>query len=280
MPILVVYSNQAYEHMVLSFLASRSYAGAEDFQVVFYSVGYDSDIDFNNLIKRRWDPLVTRDNLQLYKPHIILKSLEEFGTDMIYFDTDVLLGKRFDPSLLVSTYEYPVACIGPMEYVNYWEKDGFGNVIWYTEQALMDYYSVAARTCPYLWTSMIGYGPRCRDFIQEWCSMVDNTYFHRDGMTRYYMPFGDETPFNVLMWRRGCTEYLPRYFVNTTFFNTIKRVEMEDALVFKDEINPDVLLQTPSVYEKCDDSSIVQFYHGIKDTYEILKTLGWMLHRK
>jgi hypothetical protein len=276
---LVLYCNKAYEHMLLSFLASRSYAGAEEHTVVFYSVGYDSDIDFPNLIKRRWDPVIVHENFQLYKPHIMLQSLE-FGVDMLYFDTDILLGKRFDPSTFVNTNDYPLACIGPLEYVNYWIKDDEGNIIWYTERALMDYFSVSERTTFYLWTSMLSYGPACREFLQEWCSIVDNSYFHRDGMTRYYMPFGDETPFNVLIWKRGCTQQLPRHFINTISYEIIVSVETEDDLKFSQEIEYGVVTPDPAVYVKCDDSSIVQFYHGLKDPVDILKVVSWMVHRK
>lgn len=276
---LVLYSNQAYEHMVVSFLASRSYAGADDCTVVYYSVGYDSELEYPNLIKRRWDPVVVRDNFQLYKPHIMLQSLE-FGVDMIYFDTDILLGRRFDPKTFVRSLGHPLACAGPLEFVCYWEADSEGNRIEYDERRLMEYFKVEGRTTAYLWTSMLAYGPGSRDFLQEWCSMVDNTYFHRDGLLKYYMPFGDETPFNVLMWKRGHTEYLPGHFVNTASMETIVLTETNENHSFREEAPPKNYAPSASIYETCDDSSIVQFYHGMKDRDELIKTLCWMMQQK
>lgn len=276
---LVLYSNKAYEHMVSTFLASRKYCGGQDYTVIFYTVGYDSDLEFPNLIKRRWDPVIERQNFQLYKPHIMLQSLE-FETDMIYFDTDILLGSRFDPEYFRHSNDYPLACAGPIEYVFTWEKDPDGNVTEFTERLLMDYFGVKDRTTFYLWTSMLSYNMSCRDFLQEWCSIVDNSYFHRDGKLKMYMPFGDETPFNVLMWKRGCTEYLPRHFVNTSSSDTVVSIETEEKLRIGEDFPYGIIHPTPSMYEKCDDSSLVQFYHGMKDPNELIKTLSWMIQFK
>lgn len=272
----VLYSNKKYEYMVEAFIASRKYAGTEDVNVVFYTVGYDSDLEYPNLIKKRWDPLIERENFQFYKPHIMLQSLE-FDSDMIYFDCDILLGKRFVPDTFLNLGDYPLACAGPLEFVSYWEKYPDGQIIEYDERMLKEYYSVQERTTYYLWTSMLSYGPACRDFLQEWCSIVDNSYFHRDGLIKYYMPFGDETPFNVLMWKRKCQNYLPRHFVNTTMVETLKKVELDDNYQYSEEAPYGNFNPNPSIYERCDSSSLVQFYHGMKDKDEIIKTLSWMM---
>lgn len=276
---LVIYSNQAYEHMVETFLASRAYAGADEHTVIFYMVGYDSEIEYPNLVKRRFDPVVERQNFQFYKPHVMLQSLE-FEGDLIYFDTDIMLGKRFDPSLLQSVHGHPVACAGPLNFVYFWEQFPDGTNRQYDESMLKDYFGVQERTTHYLWTSMLGYNSGCRDFLQEWCSMVDNSYFHRDGMSRYYFPFGDETAFNVLMWKRRCETYLPRFFVNTTVFETLMRVESDNSYNYYQDNTPENHTPVKEIYERCDDANIVQFYHGIKESRELFKTVCWMLVNK
>lgn len=280
MATLVIYSNKSYEHMVDSFLASRSYANAESNTVVFYMVGYDSDIEYPNLIKRRWDPPIERQNFQFYKPHIMLQSLEFGDDDLIYFDTDILIGKRFNPSKLKTDKDYPIACAGPLNFVYYWEMHDDGTTSQYDESMLKEYFGVKDRTTHYLWTSMLCYNSTCKDFLQEWCSIIDNNYFHRDGKTRHYFPFGDETAFNVLTWKRGCTDFLPRYFVNTTVSDTLVQVESDDSYNYY--LDNTFNNHTPlyEIYERCDDSSIVQFYHGIKDPGQIIKVMSWMILNK
>lgn len=264
--------------MVESFLASRSYAKADDCTVVFYMVGYDSAIEYPGLIKRRWDPVVERDNFQLYKPHIMLQSLE-FEGSLIYFDTDILLGKRFSLDSLRCDLDYPLACVGPLNHVYHWEVDSEGNSYYHDENLLMSYYGVPERTTAYMWTSMLSYNQSCKDFLIEWCSIMDNVYFHIDGRTKSYFPFGDETAFNVLMWKRKCVQTLPRYFVNTTLFETMRKVENDDGYThYQDNFennSPPVEL-----YERCDSSDQVQFYHGMKDHQNLLKTLSWMICSK
>lgn len=278
MSTFVLYSNKAYEYMVESFLASRSYAATDGHTVAFYTIGYDSDIEYPNLVKRRWDPPIERQNFQFYKPHIMRLSLE-FEGDLIYFDTDILLGCRFDPVSLSNSRDYPMACLGPLEHVYYWETDQHGNVHRYTEEGLMQYFGVGERTTGYVWTSMLSYSRACSDFIDEWCSMVDNTYLNGPHNSKHNFPFGDETAFNVLLWKRGCTDILGRVFLNTIKFETMKMVETSDSLYLYKENelgdHPD-----PSVYEKCDSSSEVQFYHGIKERGEIHSAICWMVCSK
>ena len=59
----------------------------------------------------------------------------------------------------------------------------------------------------------------------------------------------------------------------------MKIVETSESLyLYKDNDlgdHPD-----PSVYEKCDSSKDVQFYHGIKDVVEIHSALCWMVCTK
>jgi hypothetical protein len=275
---LIIYSNEAYEHMVHALVASRSYAGAEEHTIVFYMVGYESDINYPNMIKRRWDPQIERENFQFYKPHVMLQSLE-FEGELIYIDTDILLGKRFNPSSLVYDLSHPVACIGPLEYVFLWNVTPEGETIKYDESLLMDYLSVGEKTTQYLWTSMLSYSRESRDFLQEWCSVVDNSYFRRDDKVSHYMPFGDETAFNVIMWRRKHTYCLPRLFMNTTVFDTLQKVEQSEDYSYFQRSDGD--LQPPKeVYERCDDSGMVQFYHGVKEHSEIIKVVSWMLAGK
>jgi len=46
---IVVYSDSGYESMVEAFLISRKYANSQDVPVIYYTVGFESTLEFPNL---------------------------------------------------------------------------------------------------------------------------------------------------------------------------------------------------------------------------------------
>ena len=72
---LVLYSDSGYESMVDSFLISRKYAGVEYLPVIYYSVGFDSVLDYPNLKKIRWNLDEDKPDLTYYKPEILIDAL-------------------------------------------------------------------------------------------------------------------------------------------------------------------------------------------------------------
>jgi hypothetical protein len=75
---LLLYSDKRYEEMLESFLISRRYANLEHIPVIYYSIGFDSNLEYPNLIKVRWEFDERKEGLSLnyYKPDIILDSLK------------------------------------------------------------------------------------------------------------------------------------------------------------------------------------------------------------
>ena len=164
--------------MVESFLISRRYANLEHIPVIYYSIGFDSNVEYPNLIKVRWEFDSTKEFLSLnyYKPDIILDSLK-YSNEICYMDSDILLSKRFNiDSLFDSELDYPMCCRGPLEFVWYWIVDGNGTQTKIDEWNLMNYYGVKERTSNYLWSSMMTYTDKCKDFLEEWQSINNNTY--------------------------------------------------------------------------------------------------------
>jgi hypothetical protein len=81
-------------------------------------------------------------------------------------------------------------------------------------------------------------------------------------------PFSDETIANVLLWKRGLSQNYGRRFINTHKFSTFKICEEHDDII---GINID-----NNIYERCDDSSLIFFYHGTKDHLENEKILNYI----
>lgn len=270
MKTIVIYSDKGYEKMVDSFLISRKYANSENVPVLYYTIGFDSSLDYNNLKKVRWEFDSNKIDLTFYKPEILIDSLK-YSNEICYMDCDIVLGKRFNIDKLFDTeLDYPLCCRGPVEFVWVWY---YAEEIRVDETNLMDYYGVKERSSTYLWASMISFTDKCLDFLEEWSSILNNKYLLKN--SKHYFPFREETAFNVTFWKRNCKKHLDLLFFNTLKFNSFLKVETEDN--FQQEIrNFAMSLIDESIYETCLDSSIVQFYHGVKPGEDLDMITGWM----
>jgi hypothetical protein len=275
MKTFLLYSDKGYERMVESFLISRKYAECENIPVLYYTVGFESKLDYPNLTKVRWEIDLKKINLNFshYKPEIILNALN-YADEICYMDSDVVLSKRFNINSLFNTeLDYPLCSKGPLDFVWVWYQNQ-DEVFHVDEKNLMNYYGVNERSDVYLWASMMTYTEKCRDFIEEWSSISNNPFLLKNH--QHYFPFYDETALNVTFWKRGCDQYLDLIFFNTVEFESFLKVETQDE--FKQEFidYAEYSLDDYRIYETCKNSSTVQFYHGLKLGENLDKVLNWM----
>lgn len=269
----VLYSDSGYEKMVESFLISRKYSNCEHIHVIYYSIGFDSSLDFPNLQKVRWEFNQERPDLTYYKPEILIDALK-YSDSLCYMDSDVVLSRRFDQDKLEnSNLDYPLASSGPQEFV--WRWEAFGDeIVRYDEKKLMSYFGIAQRSCTYLWASMISYNGRCLDFLEEWKSILLNPYLLR--RKNEFFPFREETAFNITMWKRNITDYLDLVFFNTVSYASFIEVETnESGRIEKHEEYFDTNLD-PRLYETCNSYDSVLFYHGFKPGMDLENVVSWM----
>jgi hypothetical protein len=277
MKTLLLYSDKVYEKMLESFLISRRYANLEHIPVIYYSIGFDSDLEYPNLTKVRWefDERKAGLNLNYYKPDIILDSFK-YSNEICYMDTDILLSKRFNiDSLFDNELDYPMCCKGPLQFVWYWSVDGNGVQTKIDEWNLMNYYGVKERTSNYLWSSMMACSEKCIDFLEEWQSINNNSYLLKRDL--HFFPFKDETALNVVFWKRGCTKSLDLLFFNTLKFRSFLKVETQNDFSFKSDKFDSFYLLDDDIYEVCENSEMVQFYHGMKISEDLDRTVEWMI---
>jgi hypothetical protein len=270
----LLHSDKNYEQLVESFLVSRTYAGCQEIGVVYYSIGFKSNLQGENLEIREWPVNNLYKNFNYYKPSIILDALK-YDEHICYMDSDILLSKNFNKSLLLNTeFDFPIASSGPQEYPYVWIYTPDGETIIRDETQLMKYFGVQKRTCDYVWTSMLSCNKKCIDFLEEWDSIVSNPYFMKS--SDIYFPFQDETSFNVLLWKRDINYNLKNVFFNTGNFKSFESVEMSKISSIPRYYTSETIGFDPKMYEFCEDPSKVLFYHGFKMGEELDKTISWM----
>jgi hypothetical protein len=261
----VFYSDSKYEYQVKNFLKSIPYGGMAGSNFYYYTIGFESSISYPGLNLIQWEKSKTLERFEFYKPGICLDSLNRTGGNFIFVDTDIILSKRFKNIPFNFMPEYPIFCKGPIEYPNTFWADSSGKTI-FNETKLMKYLGVEKRSMDYIMSCFFTYNNLCSDFFEEWESVCENKYLHKDRQS--YFPFTDETVANVLLWKRNALVNYDRGFVNTHKFSTFKLCEDSDDI-------KDVMIDD-NMYEQCKDSSRVYLYHGTKDESENSKILNYI----
>lgn len=251
---IVIYSDKKYEYQAINFLNSMKYADIENITVVYYTVGFISDLNHENLIKVPFplDPKLP--NLVLYTPKICLHALDMFNGNFCYCDTDIIFSKRFKNFNLIFDKNFPMYCKSPLEYTFTWYSKSDGEIVYKSERKLMDYFNVPERTMHYVLGCFFTFNQNSKDFMEEWLSICENSYLLKDVEHNY--PFNDETAVNVLLWKRNITENYGHKFVNTNKYETFNIVENDDNILH--------MKIDDNIWEYCENSSEIYFYHGYK----------------
>lgn len=266
--VLFLYSNNKVEHQAISCLKSLKDKITDDIQIVYFTIGFMSRFTCKNLHKVRIDDM-DYPNFCFYKPELTLRIMEMFPDEQyfIYTDVDVLFSHRFDFQKLKSYDAYPNASYGPHEYPFKYDIKPSGERIIYDESHLMQYYNVLKRSCRYVGTAFYTFNRNCIDFIDEWTAIMNNKYLYKYKMK--YLPYDEETAFNICLWKREATNMLGFNYLNTHNAELIKRVETEHLMdTYGDNYDRD-----GAAWEYIKDSNDVIFYHGMKDSIDIKKCM-------
>lgn len=268
---IVFYSDKNYEYQAKSLIESILINCTQHVNLIYYTIGFTSNLYYKNLIKRIFPIDVKKTRFEFYKPSIILDAIDVFGGDILFFDTDIIIGRRFDLNRLVHDNEYPLLSFGNWDYP--FRTTGFINGEYENfcnEEHLMGYFGVKSRSMNYVYTCMISLNEKCRDIILEWKSMCENEFLLID--EGKYFPFRDETPMNIILWKRGVKNNFGRIFLNTTKFEPFRFIEENENISGDPNINCGIFNND---LMRCDNSSNVMFYHGIKDKKELSKVIEY-----
>ena len=261
---IVMLSDSNYEYQIRNFIRSLEYAKIQDYRLFYYSIGFDSTIDNPKVIKINWPKDGRR--FDFYKPEVCLNTLNYTKENLYFFDADILVSKRFSRFPARYGSSYPLFCTSGVQYPYTFTIDGNGNQTDFNEKNLMNYLGVSERSMDYVLACFFTFDENCRDFLEEYKSFCKNEYMLSKGM--HYYAFTDETPANVLLWKKRIRDNYGRKFVNTHKFSTFKLCEENN--------NIKKTLIDDNFYEQCEDSSEVYFYHGTKVKEENEKILKYI----
>ena len=271
---IVFYSDKNYEYQAKSLIESILMNMENDVRMFYYTIGFNSEIEHERLNKI---PMPIDDKkptgyrtFEFYKPNILLEHLDRFGGKALFLDTDIIVGKRFNMDKFENRYDYPLLSQGNWSYPFAFEGGDK-----YDETALMNYFGVSKRSMEYVYSNIISFSEKCRDFIEEWKSICDNQYLL--SKRKIYFPFPDETAINVVLWKRNAKKNLGRVYLNTLDFEPFEFVEENEGIEGDPSINYGIM---GSDLLRCDNSSNIMLYHGIKDESVLNRVIGYMREKE
>ena len=273
--VIYLFSDKAFEQQSILCIKSIYKRIPEDAKIVYFTIGFNSDFEMKNLYKYYVDYNPKFDKFTYYKPDLSLKVMSLFPNDFyIYSDSDILFSSKFSVDKVLNTsLPYPLASFGPHEYPFTFDDIGESR-IYYNEVLLMNYFNVPERSMRYVWACLFSFNPQCKDFFEEWSSMVNNGYlFDR---RKYYFPFYDETPFNICLWKRKADKSLGYAFLNTHRADMVIKCEKTHNIQNEYGHNYDLLGVD---WEHIVDSENIIFYHGFKDEMETSTAVNFLLTR-
>jgi hypothetical protein len=301
---ILIYSDKKYEYQVKYFMESLNLTGNSHIPVIFYTIGFESDFCYPNLIKKFFP--INNDygkDFYFYKPAIMIDAIDYFGGDFLFLDTDIVFGKRFNIDFFDHDYNFPMLTTinwpYPIRFGDHYTKQkihnpnltyiggdgverpaveidwdgslsGNSGAVIFNEVVLMKHYGIKKRTMRYVGTCLLSFGEKCREIILEWKSIVENPWIRSKGYE--YLPFHEETAINIVLWRRGIDKQYNRIFQNTLWFSTFKLVEENDSIIN--------MYIDGDENQMCEDSSKMLFYHGIKDVSELEKVIEYLKNKK
>ena len=109
--VIYLFSDKNYEYQAHACLQSLEHKITDDIKVVYFTIGFDSNIDTKNLIKVRIPINPVYPKFMYYKPELALKVLEMFPNehDFFFTDVDILFTHRIDFKQFSHNYDYPLA---------------------------------------------------------------------------------------------------------------------------------------------------------------------------
>ena len=313
---IVFFSDVNYEYQIRALIRSLDLRDIPNKKLIYYTVGFDSEMERPDLIKKRIEKDPSKKRFEFYKPGIILDVARNFEGPSIFLDSDIIVGKRFDVNKITNVGNIPMLSIGnwdgPFSYHSR-STDSFPAFSVGDRVSLKDYRNIA-------WVHSVNHHDESYTLLND-----DGTYttephsefepiviFDHNHLMRYFgvkkssmtyvstcfVSFNDKCQEVLLEWKSFVeNEYLlsksHEYFAfhDETAMNVIlwkRGVYTNYDRIFLNtlyseaaiEVDTDDTIQGINIQNNpnqfCKNSSNIMFYHGMKDPSEIETMLKYL----
>ena len=123
---IIFFSDLNYEYQAKSLIESILLNVKDEVRMIYYTIGFESSLDYPNLIKVPYDKDDSKKLFEFYKPTIMLDDISKFGGKFLFLDTDIIIGRRFNisrvdnnldiPLFPYGNWDYPFLCNGQDQY--------------------------------------------------------------------------------------------------------------------------------------------------------------------
>lgn len=263
---IVIYCDEGYHELALNTIESFDRVN-DNFTFYYFTIDFIPTVDKDNVVVCPIDNVEGIPHPQLMKPTVLKKALD-YVDEFIYVDCDLIASKHFNYNSYVkhvNTYPY---C--PLLHETAWQKPIY---YWYEEgerkeldeTLMLKYLGVKKRTQKWATTLMVGVNQTCKKFIKEWenICLTKDLWVSKEVPShlepfRGYFHIGDETPFNVLLWKKGVTNYLHLGAV-------LEPKKIESFIAAETQNIYNTRLEPDNPITDCIDSSKLFVYHQLKD---------------
>jgi hypothetical protein len=174
-----------------------------DKYIQLFTINYDSELDYPNLIKTRLNTSdVTRFGLMKLK---IQAAIENNFSNFVMLDADMIVNKSVNDLIDMSyhSFSYPLYSSHPSDPDN--------------QKCIMDFIGITEKSMPYVHAATWVANEGCRDFLRE-CLRVYNSI-----PNTIYPLNRDETIMNCMLWKAGARYRLNTYNPNIDVFESYQK---------------------------------------------------------
>lgn len=168
----------------------------------------------------------------------ILSAVNELD-EWVYLDGDCIANSNIDDlfGYCKTAINYPIATLGPHEYLIIVKEDVvYGDVYMnstgFNQKLCIEYplyqylgYDLEKRTKNYKTTNIIvGNNTEANiNFIKEWKKLRDKLLIELENDLQLYLPFHEETIYNLMVWEIGEVETMPLVYLNVIDSESVQR---------------------------------------------------------
>lgn len=277
---IVLYSDEFFYYHSINTIESFRRVDS-NFKFIYFQINFERPVYISNMdvevvsIRKK----INLPSMTLWKPTVLKEALH-MVEDFIYVDSDIIVSKNFRYETFINPIkEKPYGCRlhqTDWQYPVYWK---FVNGIRYeyNEKPLMEILQVPGRTQSWVTTLSLGVNKDCLGFIEKWEEICMNGKYlfpeEKERDFRYYFQLGDETVYNVLLWKAGEKGYFEKnLIVEPKEISTIYKIENEEI------INEQIEADNSLTY--IEDSKKIHIYHQLKNLDFRIKVLEKLKYGK